>query len=42
MTFEENYAARVLLGEERVGSRIAEVEDVEDAALAKARRFAKD
>ncbi len=42
MNFEEFYAARVLMGEERWGPRIAEVEDAEDAAMAKARRFASD
>jgi len=42
MTYEEFYGARVLLGEQRIGRRIAAIESEEDQALAQARRFASD
>ena len=39
MTWEEFYAARLLLGEERVGSRIEQIEADEDAAFERSARM---
>lgn len=40
MSWDDFYAARLLLAEERVGTRVQEIEDEEDRALARARQFA--